>query len=271
MEKTDFMKLIIDNVSNFKGSVGKRYLSWEYCYEEFYKAIEDVKNGKSIDNNRYLYLSLHLAFYLASWGMYRGSSFLLKFDYKVHLPTVKLILNEKYSSLLCFNRDKTAKNYNQNLELLFGKDGNEGLVQEIKDIYLKLKLEVKNSKNNSTIVSVSDETDAKENSDEYVSEILVSKILLGTLGCVPAYDTMLKRALKSARDDYGLKICSKFGKKSIESIVGFCNDMKKLLDNREKIFLENNVKIEYPLMKILDMGLWEIGKQEIDKEKEGTK
>lgn len=31
------------------------------------------------------YLSLQLAFYLASWGMYRGSSFLLQKYYRVHI------------------------------------------------------------------------------------------------------------------------------------------------------------------------------------------
>ena len=45
------------------------------------------------------YLSLQLAFYLASWGMYRGSSFLLQKDYRVHIPVVREILRNKYDSL----------------------------------------------------------------------------------------------------------------------------------------------------------------------------
>jgi hypothetical protein len=36
-------------------------------------------------------LSLHLAFFLASWGMYRGSSFLLQKDYTIHRPVVRLL------------------------------------------------------------------------------------------------------------------------------------------------------------------------------------
>ena len=50
-----------------------RYRSWEYCYSSFGEA----RTG-TIDVD---YLSLQLAFYLASWGMYRGSSFLLQKDY----------------------------------------------------------------------------------------------------------------------------------------------------------------------------------------------
>lgn len=38
-----------------------RYRSWDICYNAFNSKVET-------DN-----LSLHLAFYLASWGMYRGS------------------------------------------------------------------------------------------------------------------------------------------------------------------------------------------------------
>ncbi len=43
-----------------------RYRSWEHCYECFYKAREqrdDPDREDLVD-----YLSLHLAFYLASWG-----------------------------------------------------------------------------------------------------------------------------------------------------------------------------------------------------------
>ena len=42
-----------------------RSRSWEHCYRVF----RDARTDPSPD---YDYLSLHLAFYLASWGMYRG-------------------------------------------------------------------------------------------------------------------------------------------------------------------------------------------------------
>ena len=46
--------------------------------------------GRSKENDVNLdYLSLQLAFYLASWGMYRGSSFLIQKDYRVHIPVVR--------------------------------------------------------------------------------------------------------------------------------------------------------------------------------------
>ena len=58
------------------------YRSWEHCYSHFMRS----RGQKNVD---YDYLSLQLSFYLASWGMYRGSSFLLQKDYKVHIPAVK--------------------------------------------------------------------------------------------------------------------------------------------------------------------------------------
>ena len=42
-----------------------RSRSWEHCYRVF----RDARTNPSPDCD---YLSLHLAFYLASWGMYRG-------------------------------------------------------------------------------------------------------------------------------------------------------------------------------------------------------
>ena len=59
-----------------------RYCSWEHCYKVFHDARVKRQGGELPD---YDYLSLHLAFYLASWGMYRGSSFLLQQDYKKQL------------------------------------------------------------------------------------------------------------------------------------------------------------------------------------------
>ena len=69
-----------------------RSRSWEHCYRVF----RDARTGPSPD---YDYLSLHLAFYLASWGMYRGSCFLLQKDYKVLSPTVEKILKPEYDCL----------------------------------------------------------------------------------------------------------------------------------------------------------------------------
>lgn len=86
-----------------------RYRSWEHCYKRFHDARYVQNNEEDYDN-----LSLHLAFYLASWGMYRGSSFLLQKDYKVHIPVVKLLLKTQYDRLFSLKCNELEKSEIQN-------------------------------------------------------------------------------------------------------------------------------------------------------------
>ncbi len=92
----DTVDLIIESATTFyndlKADKNGRYRSWEH----YYKCFHDARSNSNPD---YDYLSLQLAFYLASWGMYRGSSFLLQKDYKVHNPVVEEILKEEYNYL----------------------------------------------------------------------------------------------------------------------------------------------------------------------------
>ena len=81
---------------NIKKDKNHRLKSWEHCYTQF-KAVLN-KNELSVTDRDYL--SLHLAFYLASWGMYRGSSFILERDYKVFYGVVEMHfnMNPKYNN-----------------------------------------------------------------------------------------------------------------------------------------------------------------------------
>ena len=74
-------------------------------------------------------MCLHLAFYLASWGMYRGSSFLLQKDYRVHYDVVKEILNERYNSLWNIDCEELTKE--NNLNLIFE------ISEKIREIYIR--------------------------------------------------------------------------------------------------------------------------------------
>lgn len=107
MDTVDF---IIKSSTEFyialKTDENGRYRSWEYCYSHFIKA----RGSKDVD---YDYLSLQLAFYLASWGMYRGSSFLLQKDYKIHIPVVKELLSDKYDTLAGIECSDLILNKNQ--------------------------------------------------------------------------------------------------------------------------------------------------------------
>lgn len=62
-----------------------RYASFDYCYSYFHPKNRHLHKD---DTDRG---ALELGFYLASWGMFRGSSFLLAKSYKHFTPLVRYI------------------------------------------------------------------------------------------------------------------------------------------------------------------------------------
>ena len=221
MDTVDF---IIKSSTEFyialKTDENGRYRSWEYCYSHFIKA----RGSKDVD---YDYLSLQLAFYLASWGMYRGSSFLLQKDYKIHIPVVKELLSEKYDTLAGIECSDLRNESNQKLL----QDINSFLEQ----YYDKIRREVK-------------EQDLKNK----LSFTLITKILMGTLGCVPAYDRYFIAGIKNKKVATG-----NYNIKSIMQLVDFYEKNADQLEYaREKMEIEG---LLYPQMKMIDMGFWQIG------------
>ncbi len=221
METVD---LIIRSSTTFyetlKSDEHGRYRSWEHCYKQFYYARHDP--NADVD-----YLSLHLAFYLASWGMYRGSSFLLQKDYRIHIPIVEEILSEKYDPL--FGIECVMYRYESIQKLL--KD----LVLSMNEHYNKARMTVLESE-------VTSDT----------SETLITKILMGTLGCVPAYDRYFKLGVRNHHVTTGT-----FNINSILIIADFYEKNRIVLEQTRK-----EMKVEdlpYPQMKMLDMGFWQIG------------
>ena len=91
---------ISDYIRALESKTTHRFLSWDICYEKFQSTTNDDL------------LSLHLAFFLASWGMYRGSSQLLQNNYLIHREAVQIILSNPHpkdlltptSEAYCFRR-----------------------------------------------------------------------------------------------------------------------------------------------------------------------
>ena len=197
-----------------------RYRSWEYNYKLFYDSRKQV-------NIDYDYLSLNLAFYLASWGMYRGSSFLLQKDYKIHIPVIKEILKSDYDDLS--GVDINNLNNNNLLDKMFK------LADFISNYYYEIREQVK-----------------EEKIDQDVSDVLVTKILMGTLGCCPAYDRYFKSGLSI--ENVGIQ---RFSKNSIKELINY---YLANYDIFEKVRSNMHVdELPYPPMKMIDMGFWKIG------------
>jgi hypothetical protein len=85
-----------------------------------------------------------------------------------------------------------------------------------------------------------------------VSPVLVTKILMGTLGCVPAYDRFFQDGVatyKVTTQEYSLK--------SILRLVDFYEEHNdRLEETRRGMQCEG---LTYPQMKVLDMGFWQVG------------
>ncbi|MGM9916177.1 hypothetical protein, partial [Anaerotignum sp.] len=209
--------LILDYFNETMKDGHGRYMSWRHCYKAF------SENRNIIDEQTVDYLALHLAFYLASWGMYRGSSFLLQKDYKVHIPIVRIIQEEKYNVLFGISAEDLCKR--SNLALL------DEIGTRIKSCYTEERPAFNGAVNNAT-------------------DTLITKILLGTLGCVPAYDRYYVQSVKKYHISSG-----RYNRDSIYCVAKFYCDN---LDEFEKLRHEiNKCGIEYPPMKLMDMCFWQ--------------
>lgn len=204
-----------------------RSRSWEHCYRVF----RDARTDPSPD---YDYLSLHLAFYLASWGMYRGSSFLLQKDYKVLVPVVKEILKPEY-------------------DCLFGVACADLRESEVQDSLEKLCADIAEH-----FGPIRDEVAGRKVASS-VSPVLITKILMGTLGCVPAYDRFFVDGIKKYKvttQEYSLD--------SVLRLVDFYEEHNDRLEEARRAMQSDD--LIYPQMKLLDMGFWQIGYDDATKE-----
>ena len=197
-----------------------RSRSWEHCYRVF----RDARTDPSPD---YDYLSLHLAFYLASWGMYRGSSFLLQKDYKVLVPIVEKVLKPEYDCLF---------------GLACADVRNDDVQTQLTNVYNDIANDFGPVRNQV----------AGREVPSPVSPVLITKILMGTLGCVPAYDRFFgigAKYLGLEKDTYQ--------EKSLRELVDFYEAHNDRLEEARRGMQTDD--LTYPQMKLLDMGFWQIG------------
>jgi hypothetical protein len=172
-------------------------------------------------------LALNLGFYLASWGMYRGSTGLLQKDYKIHVGAI-VIIKKYHKDLRCTNIFEVSLN---NIDQIFE------LKKELYDYYNSFKY--LNNKNELKIKSPTD--------------TLLSKIILGTLGCSPAFDRYFNDGIKLHKIS-----ATKFDKKSFENMFEFIERNKLEIVVFQKELLEQK-NIYYPIFKLVDMFFWNEG------------
>lgn len=215
---------LIDAAQTFyedaRADVNGRSRSWEHCYRVF----RDARTDPSPDCD---YLSLHLAFYLASWGMYRGSSFLLQKDYKVLVPIVEKILKPENDCL--FGLACTDVRNSDVWEQL------KKLSDDIAYCFRPIRNEV-----------------AGRVVEYPVSPVLITKILMGTLGCVPAYDRFFQDGVATYK-----VTTQEYSPNSVLKLVDFYEEHNDRLEEARRGMRVGD--LTYPQMKLLDMGFWQVG------------
>jgi hypothetical protein len=225
--------LINKNVSNLQSTVLKffeqvtndpnhRYRSWEHCFRYFQRFRENPA-GFDLDT-----AALHLGFYLASWGMYRGSTFLFWKDYKIHASAVSALIDSTYRALW----DTSA--------IPHSIDERITLVTEL-----------------STAVASSYQQNIQfvrgKRRQVTPTKTQITKTLLGTLGCAPACDRYFKDGFRIAGGKY-----SEDTGKLLRRVYKFIVENKDELRAVQQTVSERS-PIAYPTMKIVDMYFWQIG------------
>lgn len=211
---TDISGKILQFHAQLNNDENHRYKSWEHCYSYF-----------TLENPEIDTACLQMAFYLASWGMYRGSSFLLWKDYLIHREVIVHLLSKKYLQKLDF-----TKVTNKEIEEIFD------LIGWVKNWYQN---NIKSINGKKRKVNVTD--------------TLATKIILGSLGCIPAYDRYFIDGIRNEGLKYsGLKPAN------FTVVVNF---YKKNIDQFSLVnqVIRQKSGVVYPPMKLVDMYFWELG------------
>lgn len=215
MKRNDLNQVIDKYLNQLRTDPEHRFGSWDFCYSAF--------NTEGHRNE----LALELGFYLASWGMYRGSSGLLQKNYKVHLGAVD-----------------TIRKYQNNLKCVENRDFSLEMMGSI----FSLKKELESYYRAKNFIGL-----GKPEKSISPTTTLVSKIMLGTLACVPAYDNFFISGLNAA-DEAVLK----FNRKSLTMLSSFITANDEGVSRAQESAKEIT-DLYYPKMKIIDMYFWQIG------------
>jgi len=222
LDENKFTTVMERVTRELKADPHHRLLSWDHAWEHWNSFANAQQNDESL-------AALHLAFYLASWGMYRGSSDLLYRDYKVLIPVVVFLKGQAGNRKLkdCIFDEKPTP---------------EKLAESLNDLAKSLSTELEKR-----LVRPG-------KSQVKVSDTLLSKILLNTLGCVPAFDTEVKAALREILGPCYPK-GNGFDQQRLVPTIKLARENTKLVQSGQALLRETTGK-QYPLTKVLDLYLW---------------
>ena len=225
--------------------------SWAQCYTHFVDLKRKYDKTKSISSKEIDEACVRLGFYMASWGMYRGSSFLLQNDYKIYKDIVETIITDHdYDDL--WNLDGTiicSATYNVFINTVF--DPLKKLIAKITKILQPYKHHyiTKSWYADHSILP----------SDCSISKTLVTKLILGAIGCYPAIDSFFSEAIGAVAND--------LSDGQIKCMLRLAYYVKKDIHGKKIIICSNDdnayrhplLLSDYPVMKLIDMYYFTLG------------
>ncbi|MBI2558159.1 hypothetical protein HYW20_02445 [Candidatus Woesearchaeota archaeon] len=150
----------LEGKSNNKGrKPDERYASFDFCYNHFYSFYKENRLLELANEKNLQTSCLQLGFYLASWGMMRGSSFLL---------------------------EKSVRNY-KNLILAISKMNPKLWEIDVKNY---------NEENISFLLNCKQQIISALGKEYKPSDTLITKIMLGVFANIPAFDQYFRKSLK---------------------------------------------------------------------------
>jgi hypothetical protein len=216
---------IIDNINLFLDGDGEkikgrykeeRFASFDYCFNYFQSfrkrnCIEKLCNPENMQQS-----CLQIAFFLASWGMFRGASFLLQKSVKFYSHLIEKIIETEASRLWT-------------IDLPYKNDDIDLLIKTKENFQKAL----------------------EKRPSQIPSQTLVTKIMLGVYGNVPAFDNYFQK---------GMNVC-KFTANNLKKISDFYLKYKEEIDNYEPIYTLDfhtgkPTTLKYTNAKIVDMVGW---------------
>ena len=201
--------------------------AWDHCNLFFRKRWKDLDVPCVQD-----IAALHLGCYLASWGMYRRSSFLSERAYTVHKPVISVLASCQFSEL--WQRDIGAQD--EDIELV---GTIMELVEEVDAAYRKVDVQHKR---------LTGKPPQKK------MDTVVTKVLLSTLACLPARDRFFEKGLKHEQAyRYG-----GLNRDFVQNTLKFCINHRPKLAELQREVVDVGGR-PYPLMKLVDMHFWQIG------------
>jgi len=192
-----------------------RCTSFDYCYNYFQSFRENSNLDKLSEPSQIQVSCLQLAFYLASWGMLSRRSFLREKSVKFYAPLIGKIVN--------FNKT----------------------IWEIDvDCYTDDNIDI--------ILECGDMIRETLRGDRVPTDTLVTKIMLGVFGNVPAFDTFFM----SGFSKLGFRVGS-LNKKSLKRIRDFYQSNKGPIDEYDIATLDfacgKEMSRKYTKAKLIDM------------------